>query len=60
MRETFCLNKKWAFTKKAGDIPDKVPTDWCFVNLPHSWNGIDGQDGGGDYYRGRCRYVRSL
>ena len=60
MRETVCLNKKWAFTKGGGDIPDKVPTDWCFVNLPHSWNGIDGQDGGGDYYRGRCRYVRSL
>ena len=26
--------------------------------LPHTWNAVDGQDGGNDYYRGTCKYVR--
>ena len=30
------------------------------VALPHTWNAVDGQDGGNDYYRGTCRYVREL
>lgn len=60
MREAVCLNSKWAFTKNSEAIPDRVPADWYFVNLPHTWNGIDGQDGAGDYYRGKCRYVRKL
>ena len=25
---------------------------WSAVTLPHSWNATDGQNGGGDYYRG--------
>lgn len=24
--------------------------------LPHTWNALDGQDGGADYWRGHCRY----
>lgn len=30
------------------------------VSLPHTWNAVDGQDGGNDYYRGRCWYVKQL
>ena len=30
------------------------------INLPHTWNAIDGQDGGNDYYRGSCWYVKEL
>ena len=26
------------------------------VDLPHTWNNIDGQDGGNDYWRGTCIY----
>ena len=26
------------------------------VTLPHTWNAFDGQDGGGDYYRGTGVY----
>lgn len=26
------------------------------ITLPHTWNALDGQDGGGDYYRGSCTY----
>ena len=34
----------------------------CFeaINLPHTWNNLDGQDGGGDYYRGTGTYKLSL
>ncbi|MBO6157632.1 MAG: glycoside hydrolase family 2 protein [Firmicutes bacterium] len=30
------------------------------ISVPHTWNAIDGQDGGNDYYRGTCWYVRTL
>jgi beta-galactosidase len=30
------------------------------VNIPHTWNASDGQDGGNDYWRGCCRYTRRL
>lgn len=30
------------------------------VDLPHTWNGKDGQDGGNDYYRGTCWYVKEF
>ena len=60
MREVISLNSKWAFTKKATEVPKKVPMFAGKVNLPHSWNNVDGQDGGGDYYRGTCYYAKSI
>jgi len=33
---------------------------WTSVRLPHTWNALDGQDGGGDYYRGIGWYRRHL
>ncbi len=30
------------------------------VSLPHTWNALDGQDGGGDYHRGTCVYKLTL
>ena len=60
MREIFNINHKWAFTKQAISVPSEVPLNWDFVNLPHSWNAIDGQDGGSDYYRGTGYYVKKL
>ena len=60
MRQIFNLNAKWAFTKQANAVPSEMPKDWYFVNLPHSWNAIDGQDGGNDYYRGTCYYAKNI
>ncbi len=60
MRTVLDLNRKWAFAKGVSEVPEKMPDLWSFVNLPHTWNAIDGQDGGGDYYRGICCYVREL
>ena len=30
------------------------------VNIPHTWNNEDGQDGGDDYYRGTCFYEKTF
>ncbi len=44
MRNIFSLNQNWKFS-----IQDKPAVT---VDVPHTWNAIDGQDGGNDYYRG--------
>ena len=60
MRTIINFNAKWAFTKQADTIPTTMPKKWDFVNLPHTWNAIDGQDGENDYYRGVCYYAKLL
>ena len=60
MRNIVNLNAKWAFTKQATEIPTAMPTNWNFVNLPHSWNAIDGQDGDNDYFRGTAYYAKAI
>ncbi|MBO5845380.1 MAG: glycoside hydrolase family 2 protein, partial [Clostridia bacterium] len=30
------------------------------ISLPHTWNAEDGFDGGNDYFRGSCLYVKEL
>ena len=44
MRRIAKLMKDWQFTG-----PDGVT---AAVELPHTWNAKDGQDGGNDYWRG--------
>lgn len=51
MRNIININKNWEFIKEG-----KSST----VDLPHTWNGKDGQDGGNDYYRGTCIYKKSI
>ena len=60
MRKIISLNRKWAFTKQADALPQAMPEKWDFVNVPHSWNAIDGQDGDNDYYRGIGYYAKTL
>ena len=60
MRTIVNINRKWAFSKEATAVPAGIDSKWNFVNLPHSWNAIDGQDGGSDYYRGTAWYAREL
>lgn len=60
MREIQLLNTDWHFSKHADSIPNTLPDSWETVSLPHTWNGIDGQDGGNDYYRGKCFYAKSI
>ena len=59
MRNKLSLNEGWIFSKTA---PQAIGTTFEgeAVNLPHSWNATDGQDGGNDYFRGTCYYCREL
>ncbi len=60
MRQTLSMNPGWLFSKDVSSAPASLPEDWEAVDLPHSWNAIDGQDGGGDYFRGKCCYMKQL
>ena len=37
-----------------------MPERWYWVNLPHTWNHIDGQDGNNDLYRGTAFYAKTV
>ena len=52
MRKTTLLNQDWTFLYHDGT---QTP-----VNIPHTWNNLDGQDGGNDYYRGTCQYRKTF
>ena len=60
MRTVLNLNQGWLFAKGVAEAPVALPADWEAVNLPHTWNATDGQDGGNDYFRGTCCYVRTV
>lgn len=56
------LNDNWKFIK--GDFQnaygiDSNDSNWERVCLPHTWNNLDGQDGG-DYYRGPSWYRKNI
>ena len=52
MRKFISINQDWSF-----QFPGKeVQT----VDLPHTWNAVDGQDGGNDYWRGSCIYTKTF
>ena len=53
MRRKILLMDNWLFTYTKDNSTN-------IVNLPHTWNDIDGQDGGNDYYRGICSYEKEL
>lgn len=59
MRTIMSLNTGWVFNKQT-EIPTALPTDWEGVDLPHSWNAVDGQDGGNDYFRGTAVYAKAI
>ena len=52
MRKTTILNAGWIFRYHDG-------TETA-LNIPHTWNNLDGQDGGGDYWRGTCVYEKDF
>ena len=62
MRKITNINEGWRFLKAA--VPVETAVQYAprgeAVTLPHTWNAIDGQDGGNDYHRGLCWYVRGL
>lgn len=62
MRRIISLNCGWSFSRdkiKKNQMPNFL-NKWEKVNLPHTWNNLDGQDGGMDYYRGACWYKKTF
>ena len=57
MRNIITLNDNWLFVKDTTDI---LATEGEKITIPHSWNAIDGQDGGNDYFRGSCLYKKTI
>lgn len=65
MRNIICMNSDWRFIREDVGVNAAAAKviDAAFgekIDLPHTWNADDGQDGGNDYYRGRCWYVKKL
>ena len=52
MRKTTIINDNWLFRYHDGTETR--------LDLPHTWNAQDGQDGGNDYYRGTCVYEKTF
>ena len=52
MRKEQLINNNWLFRYHDGSETT--------VDIPHTWNNIDGQDGGDDYYRGTCVYEKAF
>lgn len=60
MRNIINLNQGWRFIQEDRGLPDSLPMDWDKVDLPHSWNAVDGHDGNGSYDRGRYWYAKTF
>ena len=58
MRKIISLNEGWSFSKNVSGPTHSSELE--SVNLPHTWNATDGQDGGNDYFRGACLYSKQL
>lgn len=61
MAQRTALTGDWVFALGAQTLPEALArTDWQTVTVPHTWNNLDGQDGGNSYYRGAGWYRRTL
>src|SRR5438445_5090726 len=58
-RSILSLDSSWQFIRQDVTGAAAISFDdwaWTAVNLPHTWNNLDGQDGGNNYYRGTGWY----
>ena len=53
MRNIININENWKFIQEDAGLPGVYPADWQTVDIPHSWNAVDGCDGNGSYDRGQ-------
>ena len=54
MREIISLNENWTLSFPKGDHVTEQ------VNLPHTWNAVDGNDGNGSYLRTTGVYITKI
>ena len=59
-RTAIPLDADWRFALEEGDTNNATArfddSAWETVTLPHTWNALDGQDGGANYFRGTGWY----
>jgi beta-galactosidase len=60
MRNIININENWKFIREDAGLPAEYPGMWQTVDLPHTWNAVDGNDGNGSYYRGKCWYAKTF
>jgi beta-galactosidase len=63
LRQRIDLNTGWRF--HLGDVSGAQAaafndSSWSSVNVPHTWNAVDGADGGNNYFRGIGWYRRHV
>jgi beta-galactosidase len=54
-RADVILDSGWKFIRQdvaGAQNSNYNDSAWSVINLPHTWNNLDGQDGGNNYYRG--------
>ena len=57
------INDGWRFIRQDVSGAERISfkdSSWKRIDLPHTWNNFDGQDGGNNYYRGPGWYRRRL
>ena len=62
MRKTINLNQTWKFIRHDEvNAMEQAYNDenWEAVNVPHTWNAIDGANGF-DFYKGACWYRKEF
>ncbi|MEA4936519.1 MAG: glycoside hydrolase family 2 TIM barrel-domain containing protein [Paludibacter sp.] len=63
VRVRYTINDNWRFEKTKQDDPateDFNDTSWSIVNIPHTYNNLDGDDEIPGYYRGPSWYRKQL
>ncbi|MGI6110400.1 MAG: glycoside hydrolase family 2 protein [Eubacteriaceae bacterium] len=59
MRTKQSINPGWSFTLEDAGIPQQIKPEWQTIDLPHTWNKYDGQDGRA-YHRGIGTYAKEV
>lgn len=62
-RQVVSISNDWTFmqgTLAGAEAPAYNDAAWEQLDLPHTWNAQDGQDGGNNYYRGDGWYRKVL
>lgn len=60
MRNFVNFNHNWIFIKKNISLNEAIVSVGESINIPHTWNGLDGQDGGNDYVRDCFWYKKTF
>ncbi|MCA9251541.1 MAG: hypothetical protein KDA54_10455 [Phycisphaerales bacterium] len=63
VRKQVSINDRWHVTVQPMRLPRSPyvrASSTSIVNLPHTWNALDGQDGGANYLRTTGIYVRRI